>query len=179
LIYLGSTLAGNDDGDYSLKIVNGANTYYSDVFGWTSNADYLNDMVKISATSSDIRLGKLYKASLSSSFVFECYINAEYNGIQPAVEETVQVKYGISNTVYSNLVETREFDVYGCEYILRFLLGLRMLETNGVITITWKSVDYVANDIMAEKTDDHSPDTMQIKLSFIVENEIIGTLNDV
>jgi hypothetical protein len=54
-----------------------------------------------------------------------------------------------------------------------------MLETNGVITITWKSVDYVANDIMAEKTDDHSPDTMQIKLSFIVENEIIGTLNDV
>lgn len=178
LIYAGSTLSGNTDGDYSLKIVNGANTYYSDVFGWTSDSDYLDDMVKISATSSDIRIGKYYKANLDA-FTFECYINAEYNGIEPEVEETVQVKYGVSNPVYSNLVETREFDVYGTEYILRFLLGLRILETNGVVTITWKSVDYVANDIMSEKTEDHSPDIMQIKLSFIVVNEILGTLNDV
>jgi hypothetical protein len=178
LIYLGTTLSGNDDGDYSLKIVNGSNTYYSDVFGWTSNSDYLNDLLKISATSNDIRLGDRYVLNMDS-FTLECYINADSLVVEPSVEEVAEKKYSVNSVVYGDLSFTRSFNVYGCEYIFRFLLGLRLIECNGTVTVTNQFRSYTANDIMAEISDDHFSDTMQIKFSFVDLNETIGVYNSV
>ena len=181
LIYLGETLTGGNvltDGDYSLKVTNGSEVYYSDVFGWTSDVDKLNDLVKITAVSSDIRLGRNYLVNISD-FTFECYLNAIYLGINPEFEEEVSQRDGTNNVLYGNLVNQRQFDIDGCEYIFKFLLGLRVLESNGTVSITWKGVTYTANDIMAEKTEDHATILMQIKLSFTDISEIVSVYNEI
>jgi hypothetical protein len=181
LIYLGETLTGGNvlpDGDYSLKVVTNLETFYSDIFGWTSDSEDLNDLLKISCVSSDIRLGRTYILNLTG-FTFECYLNAIYLGINPEFEEEVSQKDGINNVLYGNLVNQRQWDIDGCEYIFRFLLGLRVLESNGTVTVTWKGVSYTANDIMAEKTEDHFTDLMQVKLSFTDISEIVSVYNEI
>lgn len=177
LIFTGDELEEMSDGDYYLKIVNGEETYYSDVFGWTSNPDLLGELIKVSAVSSNVKLGRNYIINLTD-FTFECYLNADYLGLQPEFEEEVTQRDGINRVLYGSLVPTHEFNVYGCEYIFRFLLGLRVLETNGAITITFNSVSYTANDIMAEKSEDHFNELMQIKLSFVDEAEVLNALNE-
>jgi len=181
LIYLGETLTGGSvltDGNYSLKVVTNLDTFYSDVFGWTSDANDLNDLLKISCISSDIRLGRNYLLNLTG-LTYECYLNAIYLGINPEFEEEVSQKDGTNNVLYGNLVNQRQWDIDGCEYIFKFLLGLRVLESNGTVTVTWKGVSYTANDIMAEKTEDHFTDLMQIKLSFTDISEIVSVYNEI
>ena len=56
----------------------------------------------------------------------------------------MDVKKGINKVLYGNLVPVREFDIYGCEYIFKFLLGLRILEGNGVVQVTWNGITYSA-----------------------------------
>jgi len=178
LSYVGTTLTGQSDGDYYLKITNGTESYYSDVFGWTADADKLADLLKISAVSSDIRLGSSYLMSLSG-FTLECYINVDYLGLQPEFEDEVSSQNGVTRVLYGNLVPKREFSVYGCEYIYRFLLGLRILEVNGTVTITWGGISYTANDIMADKAEEHTPELMfQVKLSFVDISEVISVSNE-
>jgi hypothetical protein len=53
------------------------------------------------------------------------------------------------------------------------------LESNGTVTVTWKGVSYTANDIMAEKTEDHFTDLMQVKLSFTDISEIVSVYNEI
>ena len=181
LIYLGETLTGGNvltDGDYSLKVTNGGEVYYSDIFGWTSDVDNLNDLVKISVVSSDFKLGRSYVANMTG-LTFECYLNAIYLGINPEFEEEVSQRDGTNNVLYGNLVNQRQFDIDGCEYIFKFLLGLRVLESNGTVSVTWKGVTYTANDIMAEKTEDHATILMQIKLSFTDISEIVSVYNEI
>lgn len=181
LIYLGETLSGGNvltDGDYSLKVTNGSEVYYSDIFGWTSDSEELNDLIKISAISSDIKLGRSYVANMTG-LTYECYLNALYLGINPEFEEEVSQRDGTNNVLYGNLVNQRQWDIDGCEYIFKFLLGLRVLESNGTVSVTWKGVTYTANDIMAEKTEDHSTILMQIKLSFTDISEIVSVYNEI
>jgi len=176
--YIGTTLEDKDDGDYYLKITNGEETYYSDVFGWTSNSDYFDELIKISAVSSDIRLGRTYSMNLTS-FTFECYMNAIYLGLRPEFEDEVAQKDGSNNVLYGNLVPSHEFDLDATEYIYRFLLGLRVLEVNGTVTVTWQGKSYTANDIMAEITDEHLAGLMyQVKFSFVDHSEIISVNNE-
>jgi hypothetical protein len=177
LIFNGDELVGMTDGDYYLKIINGSDIYYSDVFAWTSDSDYLSELMKISVESSNIKLGRYYTLNLID-FVFECYLNAEYLGINPEFEEELTQRNGINKIIYGSLVPTREFNIYGCEYIYKFLLGLRILESNGSVTITYNSVNYSATDTMAEKLEDHFSDLMQIKLSFVDENEVLTVSNE-
>jgi len=178
LIYTGGTLTEMSDGDYYLKIVNGSDTYYSDVFGWTSNANYLGELMKVSAVTSNIKLGRNYTLNLTG-FTFECYLNADYMGLQPEFEEEVTQRDGVNQVLFGSLVPMREYDIYGCEHIFTFLLGLRVLEVNGTVTITFNSTSYTAKDIMAEKSEDHFNELMQIKLSFVNEGSVINTLNEI
>ena len=165
-------LAGGIDGSEAVYTYD---TYYSDVFGWT---DDTSELLKISAVSSDIRLGRDYVSSLTG-LTIEGYINAEYLGITPEVDEESATRYGATRVLYANLVPTREFNIYGCEYIYRFLLGLRVLEANGTVSITWNGLTYTANDIMVEKTDEHTPELMfQISLKFVDISEVISVVNE-
>lgn len=177
IVYTGTTLTGQESGDYYLKVVNGSDTYYSDVFGWTSDSDKLSDLLKISAVSSNITVGRYYTMNLTN-FTFECYVNADYLGLAPDIEEEITQRGGVNNVVYSDLVVKREFEIYGVEYLYKFLLGLRILESNGTVTITHNGISYTANDIMVEKTEDHSPDTMQLKLSFVDVSETLSVSNE-
>jgi hypothetical protein len=175
LMYPGTTLSGLENGDYYLKITNGTFTYYSDVFGWT---DDVSELLKISAISSDIRLGRGYMLNLTD-FTYTAYINAEYLGLKPDIDDEVSTRYGVPRVLYANFVPTREFNVYGCEYIYRFLLGLRVMEANGTVSITWGGVTYTANDILVDKTDEHTPELMfQIKMSFVDISEVISVNNE-
>ncbi|WP_159522873.1 hypothetical protein [Sunxiuqinia indica] len=176
VIYAGTTLSGYDDGDYSLKITIDAVVYYTDVFGWTSNEYYLDDLLKITAVSSNIRLSNYYDMDLTG-FTFECYINSEYLGLQPEVDEEIATRGGVTKVLYGNLVPLHEFEVYAAEYIYRFLLGLRVLESNGTVTVTWKSVSYTANDIMTDVTENNGNKTYQLKLTFIDISETISVNN--
>jgi len=177
LIYTGTTLTGNSDGDYSIKITCGSDVYYSDVFGWKTGIADVSDVLKVSAVSGNIKLGGSYTVNLTD-FTYECYINADYLGLEPETEDEVAQSSGANTVIYGSIVPSREFDIYGNEYIYRFLLGLRILETNGTVTITWDDVDYTATDIRAEKSEEHSPEAIQIKLTFVDKNEIITALNE-
>lgn len=180
LIYLGNTLSGNDDGDYYLRVtINGSTYLYSDVFGWTSNSSYLSKLTKISAVSSNIRLGTSYLLNLTG-FTSECYVNAEYLGVSPEAQDEVTERYGTINILYSAMIPKHEFNVYGTEYIQRFLLGLRVLEANGTVTITHNGISYTANDITAEVSDETVPGIAFIlKFSFVDHSEIISAYNEI
>ena len=175
LIYLGTTMAGYEDGYYGFKITNGAETYYSDIFCWRN--DVLNKLIKINAVSSNIRIGKYYTINLTG-FSYECYLEAIYLGINPSIEDTLAKQNGGNVVLHGTLVHNREWDINGCEHIYKFLLGLRMLEANGTVSITWDYVTYTANDIMAEKSEDHFTYAMQIKLSFVDNSEILSVINE-
>jgi hypothetical protein len=179
LIYLGTTLSSNDDGDYSLKItIDGSTNYYSDVFGWTSNSDYLAELTKISAVSSNIRLGKSYFMNLTG-FTFECYINAEYLGLTPDIQEDISERFGSTNILYGSFASRHEFNVWGNEYMQRFLTGLRILESNGTVTITHGGISFTANDIAVEKTEDVLTDVaFMMKLTFVDHSELISVYNE-
>lgn len=177
LIYTGTTLSGNADGDYSLKIVNGSETYYSDIFGWTSNSEYLADLLKVSAVSSNIRLGTGYILNLTG-FTFECYLNYEYVGIAPEFQDEIAEKHGAVNVTWGTLIPKHEFKIDGNEYIHRFLMGLRILESNGTVTISTNNNTFTAKDITAEKDEDVVNDIAYfIKLLFVDNNEIISVVN--
>lgn len=182
LIYAGTTLTGKTDGDYYLKIVNtigvgNTETYYSDVFGWTSDSDDLNDLLKISAVSSDFRAWKNYNFNMTG-ITHECYVNAEYLGLTPEFEDEIVKRDGANNIVYGTLTLTRTWEVYACEYIYKFLLGLRILESNGTVTVTWKGNSYTANDILAEKGDEYNIEAFLVKFSFVDNNEILNVNNE-
>jgi hypothetical protein len=178
LRYLGQVITGNDDGDYYLKLTYTGGTLYSDVFGWTSDSGHFSELMKVRAVSSDIRLGKNYMLDMTN-FVYECYLNAEYLGIQPEIEEELASQYGTNLVFYANLVSTRQFNLYVTEHIYRFLLGLRILESNGTVTVSWKGIDYTANDTMVEKQDEHIPElSFQVTLSFVDISEIVSVSNE-
>lgn len=182
LIYLGSILSGYDDGDYSIKITNGSNVYYSDVFGWTSQSIDLNDsLIKITANSSDIVLGRGLNKYVHNmnSFTFECYLNNTYLGLVPEVTDDVANRDGAISINYGNTVIYREFQIDGNDYIYRFLLALRMLECNGSIQITYKHKTYSANDISVEVEDDSSIENFVLKLKFTDYSEIISVYNNI
>jgi len=177
--YLGTVLSGNEDGDYSLKITNGAYTYYSDVFGWTSNSDKFSELVKVTATSSNIKLGQLYVLNLTG-FTFECYLNTEYMGLRPEFKDDVSEKGGATNVLYGNLIPAHEFNIDAAEYIYRFLLGLRILEVNGTVTVTYEGLTYTATDNVVEIDEEHIPGmAYQLKLSFVDKNEIVSAINEI
>lgn len=176
LIYLGTTLFGYEDGYYSLKITNGTETYYSDIFCWRS--DVLSEMLKISAVSSDVRIGRYYTLNMTG-ITYECYLDAIYLGIEPVVEDMLAQRNGSNIVLYGSTVYTRQFDIRGYEHIYKFLIGLRMLEANGTVSITWDYATYTANDIIVEKTDDHFTYAMQIKLSFMDNSETLSVINEI
>lgn len=151
LKYTGVTLTGLDCGYYYLKIVLGSNVdiYYSEVFRWE---DDVTDFLNINATSSNITLGSSYELDLSS-ITFDCYLDAEESFDEIEItEEGVEKPYG-DVPVFNTMNMTHTFSIFSSRSMLRFLFGLRILETNGTITFTFNGRELSAYDIVVEKGD--------------------------
>lgn len=173
LIYLGTTLSGQSNGIYSFKIVNGANTYYSDQFNW---CDEVGDLLKITGVSTDISMGRSYTIALTG-FTFECYFNATYLGIDSETEEEVTTKLGINNVLYANTLMIRPFSITGNENTFKYLSVLgRVIATNGTVTIYFDYKTFTASDILTEKSDDYI-NSMILNFKFTDINEVFSVDN--
>jgi hypothetical protein len=175
LIYLGTTLSGNSNGIYSLKITNGANTYYSDQFNWCDSVD---DLLKITATSSNIKIGGTYEVDLTN-FTFECYLSATYLGIDSETEEEASTKIGVANVLYANTSIIRPFSIRGNENTFKFLSVIsRVIGSNGIVTVYHGYKTFTAKDILVEKTDNFI-DSMVLNFKFTDINEVFSSSNNV
>ena len=171
--YLGATLTGLDCGNYYLKIVNGTNIFYSEVFAWE---DDITDYLKINATSNSLTLGQDYTIDLTG-ITFTCYVSAEESFDELEVtEEGVEKPYG-DIPVFNTLNTSHGFDVFGNRSMLRFLFGLRILETNGAVSFAFGGRTYDAYDILVEKGESIGyDDTNTITIKF-KENNYISSKN--
>lgn len=176
LNYLGETLTGGEvqvAGYYYMKVTNGADTYYFDVFEWR---DDLTGLFKVAATSSNINVGG-YVFDLTN-FTYLCYLGAEYRITEQEDEEYSTEDNGTISPYYTGTSRSRIWVVDGCEYIYEFLLGLRLLDVNGSVTITWNYIDYSADDILVEIDNDHGgADLLDIEVRIKPSNEIMKVIN--
>ncbi|MFA5652419.1 MAG: hypothetical protein WC933_03570 [Candidatus Paceibacterota bacterium] len=180
LIYKGTTLTGNSDGYYSLKITNGSEVYYSDVFAWISDSSSLSQLLKISITSANIKKGITGYSYNLTGFTYLCYLNAdkvlfdtEFNGDANEIQSVPRILYG-------NSVKTEKFNIYGCPYIYNFLYGIPALRINGVVTITFEGITYTANYInLKVKEDFGGNDLADIELTFIDNDGVISPDNSI
>ena len=177
IVYLGTTLSIDECGLYSLKITNGANTYYSDQFRWEDDIDDNKDYMKVSAVSSNLKLGGTYVLDLTG-ITFECYLDVKYIGIEPETEGTDSSKLSVPSVLYANYVPTRAFSIAVTENTFRFLSGLRILESNGTVTVVFGYRSYTANDILVEKTN-NKIDVMEIDFKFTQISEVLSVDNNI
>jgi len=173
LNYLSTSLSGNSCGIYSLKIINGLNTYYSDQFMWE---DSVSEYLKISAVSSDVKLGGTYVVDLTN-FTYEFYLSADYIGIEHEMASEDSEKLSVPNVLYADFKPTRQFGILCTENTYRFLSGLRILESNGTVTIEYGYISYTANDILVDAESNGT--TMSITLKFIDKSEILSVSNNI
>jgi hypothetical protein len=159
---------------YATIVYNGADTLYSDVFGWS---DETSSMLKIQAVSTDIRIG-IYDLDMDS-FTYEGYLYCEQAETEmEIIEEGIEKPYGnvpIFNT--RNIINS--FEVHGSRELFKFLTGLRILEVNGTVTFTYKGVVMSAYDIIVEKKEsDAFDETNVINIKF-KEQDYISAINAV
>ena len=115
-----------------------------------------------------------------TGFTFECYLNADYLGLSPEFTEEASEKYGATHQLYGAFIPKHEFNIYGNEAIQRFLIGLRVLECNGTVSVTYEDKTFTANDITAEISEDGFPGlAFMLKLSFVDHNEIVSVYNEI
>ena len=168
--------------DYFYAVITGdSGTCYSDVFGWMNDVD-VNDLIKVSASSSNIAMGRKseYVLDISSS-TFTCYFNVnEYLGIIPETEEDANENNGVVIPYYVGTAKSRAWIIDGNEYIYEFLLSLRILNVNGEVTITYRGVVYLAEDIIAEKEEEYGDsDIIDINLSIKANGDIMTVINSI
>ena len=139
----GAVASGQSDGKYYLKVSYGASEIFSDVFCWQTD---LSDYLKISADTSAPKIGKFPL----TDFVYVAYFKSvmfleEFETQEEANEKT----YGVV-PIYTSRNRMHTHQVAGYNKTLNFLSGLRVLESNGTITITWQGEELEVYDIQAE-----------------------------
>ena len=153
LKFLGTTITSQEEGFYYLKITYDSSNYiWSDAFCWL---DDVSELLKVSAVSSNIQIGE-FEINLSG-FTYEVYLDAK--GIIPEyeiTEEGDEKTYGVV-PLFNSRNKLSEFQITGYWATLDFLAGLRILETNGTISITYLSDTFeVYNIENSEKVAEYS-----------------------
>jgi hypothetical protein len=184
LKYNGGTLSGAAvlvAGYYQIKVTNGAETYYSDYFAWTTSTN-LAKLLKVEATTANFALGRKSDWVFdTTSITYLCYLNVtEYMGITPAQEEEANENNGVVVPYYTSLSKSRAWVIDGNEHIYEYLLGLRVLQMNGVVKVTWLGVEYTANDIVVEMDENHGNfDLVDVRLEIRPYNDVMTVINEV
>lgn len=153
------TTSGQADGKYYLKVTYGTTDLYSDMFCWrTTVSGYL----KIEAQTSALKIGAFPTADFTYTVYFDSQKYQEEYEIQ---EEGEEKTYGIVPSFVSrNRVHTHEIAGYDKTY--NFLSGLRAVEVNGTIKVTWNSEENEVYDVSVEKKSTFANDLYVIELKF-------------
>lgn len=180
--YNGTTVSGTiEDGWYYIKIVSGSNTYYSDVFFWkTSSAEKL-EMLKITTSTYDFAIGRDQEYRFSTSNQqYECYLLVnQYDGINIQNEEDATEENGQILPYYTGFSRVRQFKIEGHESIYEYLVGLRVMEINGSVTVQFRGNTYSARDISVEVENQNGDfDIVFINIKFVANNDIITPINE-
>ena len=183
IIYLGGVLdPAHVDGNYYYRIEQGSDTYITDVFARTTSASNINKLLKIVVESSDVERGKKTRYTLNlTDFVFEGYFNvSEYKGVAPEKEEHAEEDDGVIDPYYTSGSVARKWIIDGNQYIWEFLLGVRILQMNGSVELTYKGVVYDASDFMAEIAESHGgANLIDIEISIKPDNEVMRVVNTI
>jgi hypothetical protein len=173
VLYTGSILSNQEENNCYLKLTINSTDYFSDVFVWK---DDVSTLLKIDVSSSDIRVGEtLINMMQGATSTF--YINAEYLGIKPKIEQEGVNNNGITDVIFGSRTITREFQVDVNESIFMYLSALALLKSNGSISITWNYQTWIVSEILIEEVENHLEGLYQVRLSVIDENETISMSN--
>lgn len=179
-IYLGSTEAGLAEGYYSLKITNGIDEFWTDVFCFIDDPanweDETRTLLGIKVETSDILVGKEYRLNMTN-FIPQFYLNADVLGDKQTTDQQGNKQRAITNINYGSRAFQRCFEISGNRAIWMYLSALGLLQGNGQITLTWYYETFIASDILVEDTNENTNGMYQIKLTFVDESETISMLN--
>lgn len=142
LILKNATTSLKDDGFYYLEITYGANKIYSDIFCWQID---VSEYLKISATSTNVKIGQ-FILNLAS-FEYVVYLEAADANYEYEIEEQgIEKTYG-NIPLFNSRNKINEFEITGYSKTLDFLAGLRILWSNGNITLKYKGDEFEVYDI--------------------------------
>lgn len=142
IIFKGETLSSQEEGYCYIILTCDAINYYSDVWAWDDNMD---EFLKITATSSNFAIGGF--ENNMDGFTYEVYLEANESNLEYDIdEEGVDKTYG-TVALYNARRKESEFEITGYKTTLDFLAGLRILQTNGAVALTWKGDEFEIYDI--------------------------------
>lgn len=142
MIFKGTTLSGKQDGFYSLKVTYGSKIAYSDVFCWNTD---VSEYLKVSAISTNVQIGEF--ALNMTDFEYLVYLDAKNAQFEYEIdEEGIEKTYG-NVPLFNSRNKMNEFEITGYKVTHDFLAGLRILMTNGTVTLTYKGDEFEIYDI--------------------------------
>lgn len=168
------SLSGNDDGFYYLKINYNSKSIFSDVFCWQTD---LSDYLKVVATSSDIQIGEfIYDMG---GFTYKVYLDAKSPNIEYEIEEEgIEKTYG-NIPLFNSRNKISQFHITGYKTTFDFLAGLRILWTNGNVTLEYNGDEFEIYDMEnPEVLDSYSySDIIVMSLKF-KRKDYLQSIND-
>lgn len=176
LLYLGDELENNVDGFYSLKITNGAEYYYSDVFHWITNPDSENELMKFSISTYDLKIGDyLFDAT---DFDIEFYLNAKPELPKRESLEEATESNGVTTPYYSGGALIFSWILICTKPIYVFLLRFRELLVNGTISMSYEGDTFVVKDpIISVFEDTGDGQQVDVRIEIKPDNEIVKVIN--
>jgi len=173
IIYLGSSITLDDIDTYEIVLTINGIDYWSDFYEWTTELD---KTLKIKVESSKILLGH-YEYEMIDT-IHEFYLKFKPITSNTYLKEGANESDAITNINYGSSALLRGVKVLGNEPIFMFLRSLRVLSCNGLVTFTYKFIDYEADDIVIDQDQDHgNADLIDIKIEFKVLTESVSVCN--
>lgn len=167
--------AGQDDGNYYLKITIDTDIFYSEVFDWCTD---ISTFVKLSIDSSDITMGGVHVLPYSTTpIVF--YLKYNGRSIDVEINEDGSEKFYGDIPAFSaaNIIQTLE--VNGTAQIFKMLSSLRPFWVNGEIIIEASGYENIIYDTVAEiKESDSFDETIIINFKYR-DQDFIASRNEI
>jgi len=174
-IYVGAVIPDQVEDNYYFKVTIGSTIYYSEVFVWK---DSVEGLLKFEVSSSDVKVSnKLIYMMQQVPTIF--YLNAEYLGLKPSIDQEGVSKDGVTSIIYGSRVISRDFDVQANESTYIYLSALSLIQANGLVYITWGYETWTATEILVEELDNNHEGIYQIKLSFVDSDETMSMSNSI
>lgn len=182
LIYTGSFMADQSDGFYSLKVTNGAETYYFEMFAWVSSQTIAdNKLLKITASLGDfdiIGYDGTYTTNMTG-LVYEFYVAQIGSDDSHEIDEEANNNSGVNFVSYGNRAIINSFILKANRDIWIFLTGLRVLSANGTVDITWEGETTRVMDIEIEEDILVERMLYSVKFKYKVSGETVAVNNQV
>lgn len=171
--FSGDTLVDEPEANCYFDIVIGTTHYYSDVFVWK---DDVSELLKFEVGSSQMASFNNYIYMFYGQ-LNTFYLNAEYLGLKPKIEQEGTNNRGITEISYGTRIAYREFQLDLNESIYLYLSALGLVKSNGVVYLTYGYETWNATEITFEEVENFIDGIYQIKMSFADKDEAISMVN--